>query len=72
MLVAASFLALKWIPAAVYPVPSGTPGPLIGFLGTNGNWLALILGAVLIFVDVLIYMPFVKLYDRLDRNRGEQ
>ncbi|PAK86367.1 PTS transporter subunit EIIC [Lentilactobacillus parakefiri] len=72
MIVAAVFLALKWIPAAVYPVPAGAPGPLIGFLGTNGNWLALILGAFLILIDVLIYMPFVKLYDRLDQNRGEQ
>lgn len=26
MTIAAMFLALHWLPAAVYPVPAGTPG----------------------------------------------
>ncbi len=72
MCVVALFLALNWLPAAVYPVPSGTPGPLIGFIGTNGNWLVLVLGIVLIAIDVLLYAPFVKLYDRLNENAGDK
>ncbi|MGO3399606.1 MAG: PTS transporter subunit EIIC [Lentilactobacillus parabuchneri] len=72
MCVVALFLALNWLPAAVYPVPSGTPGHLIGFIGTNGNWLVLVLGIVLIAIDVLLYAPFVKLYDRLNENAGDK
>lgn len=71
MLLAAALLALRWIPAAAYPVPAGTPGPLIAFIGTNGNWLTLIFGAVLIGLDVLIYMPFVKLADRITEKAGD-
>ncbi|MFC6177017.1 PTS transporter subunit EIIC [Companilactobacillus huachuanensis] len=71
MILAAILLALHWIPAAAYPVPAGTPGPLIAFIGTNGNWLALIFGAFLICLDVLIYMPFVKLADQVVEKAGD-
>ena len=71
MLIAAGFIALKWIPVAAYPVPSGTPGPLIAFIGTNGNWLSLLLGAVLIALDVLIYLPFVRLADQVNAKGAE-
>lgn len=70
MILAAGLLALRWIPAAAYPVPAGTPGPLIAFIGTNGNWLTLILGVILIALDVLIYMPFVKLADQIVEEAG--
>ncbi|EQM55511.1 PTS trehalose transporter subunit IIBC [Lactiplantibacillus plantarum EGD-AQ4] len=69
MLIAAGFIALKWIPVATYPVPSGTPGPLIAFIGTNGKWLTLILGLLLLALDVMIYIPFVKATDWLDADR---
>jgi len=71
MLIAAFFIAIHWIPVAAYPVPSGTPGPLIAFIGTNGNWLTLILGVILIALDVLMYLPFVKLSDRISQEAGE-
>lgn len=38
MLIAGGLLSLNLIPAAVYPVPAGTPAPLIALIGTNGNW----------------------------------
>lgn len=72
MVIAAIFTGLNWIPAAVYPVPLGTPGPLIAFIGTGGNWTALLLGCFLIALDVLIYLPFVKLADRLRIKAGER
>lgn len=71
MIVAAIFISLHWIPIAAYPVPLGTPGPLIAFIGTNGNWLTLILGAFLLVIDVLVYWPFVKLSDRISQKAGE-
>lgn len=71
MIIAALFITLRLIPAAVYPVPVGTPGPLIGFIGTNGNWLTLVLGIFLIILDVLIYMPFVRLSDQISTRAGQ-
>lgn len=71
MIVAAIFILLHWMPAAAYPVPLGTPGPLIAFIGTNGNWITLALGAILLVIDVLIYMPFVKLSDRISQRAGD-
>jgi len=71
MLIASIFIVLHLIPIAAYPVPAGTPGPLIAFIGTNGNWLTLILGAILITIDVFIYLPFVKWSDRISQKAGE-
>lgn len=71
MIVAAIFILLHWMPVAAYPVPSGVPGPLIAFIGTNGNWITLVLGAILLVLDVLIYMPFVKLSDRISQKAGD-
>lgn len=70
MLLTAMLLVLNWMPTSVYPVPEGTPGPLIAFIGTNGNWFTLIFGAFLIIIDVLLYRPFVKLADKTSRKEG--
>ena len=44
-------------------LPWTTPGPLGIVLGTNFQVLSFILAALLIVVDVIIYYPFVKVYD---------
>lgn len=44
-------------------LPWTTPGPLGIVLGTNLQALSFILAALLIVVDVIIYYPFVKVYD---------
>ena len=49
----------KIIPSVAYGVPWTTPGPLIPFLGTGGNVLALLIGVLCLAVSVLIYAPFV-------------
>ena len=43
--------------------PWVTPGPLGIVLGTNFQVLSFILAALLVVVDVVIYYPFVKVYD---------
>ena len=40
-----------------------TPGPLGIVLGTNFQLLSFVLAALLVVVDVVIYYPFVKVYD---------
>ena len=42
-----------------YSVPWTTPGPLIPFLGSGGDWRGLIVGFVALGVSVLMYTPFV-------------
>ena len=44
-------------------LPWTTPAPLGLVLGTNFQFLSFVLAALLIVVDVVIYYPFVKVYD---------
>ena len=44
-------------------LPWTTPGPLGIVLGTNFQVLSFILAALLVVVDVVIYYPFLKVYD---------
>ena len=44
-------------------LPWTTPGPLGIVLGTNFQVLSFILAALIVVVDVIIYYPFVKVYD---------
>lgn len=60
MLVAATLMWLHIIPPVPFPVPNGTPGPLIAFIGTNGNFRAFGAGILILIIDVLVYLPFVK------------
>ena len=44
-------------------LPWTTPGPLGIVLGTNFQFLSFALAALLIVVDIVIYYPFLKVYD---------
>lgn len=72
MLIAGGLLSLNLIPAAVYPVPAGTPAPLIALIGTNGNWGVFVLSLILIMIDVIIYIPFVKVAEQIIAESGVQ
>lgn len=52
-------MVLKIMPPVVIGIPWTTPGPLMPFLGTGGNIVALIVGFICLAVSVLIYAPFV-------------
>lgn len=45
-------------------LPWTTPGPLGIIMGTNFAPLAFVLALLLVVVDVVIYYPFLKVYDR--------
>ena len=53
-------------------LPWTTPAPLGLVLGTNFQLLSFVLAALLIVVDVIIYYPFVKVYDEqiLEQERS--
>jgi PTS system cellobiose-specific IIC component len=61
LLLATAMIALHLLPATPYPVLLGTPGPLLGFIATNGNWATLAFTIVLLLVDVFAYTPFVRM-----------
>ena len=58
-------------PPLVYPVPSGTPGILTPFIATGGNWIAFIFTMVLLVIDVILYIPFVKLVEKVEARARE-
>ncbi|GBG04857.1 PTS transporter subunit EIIC [Lactobacillus rodentium] len=66
ILIAASAIALGWVPTSAYPILTGTPGPLVAFIGTNGNWNALILSLLLFVMDILLYLPVVKIAAKVE------
>lgn len=68
MLFAYGALALKLMPPVVYPVPDGTPSVLYAFIGSGGSLRAFALGIFVFIIDVLIYIPFVKLNNRIQEN----
>jgi len=61
-----AWCAITWklVPPMVYPMPQTTPGPLMAYMGTGGDWRALILSIICLVVSVLIYLPFVRLLNQ--------
>lgn len=62
-------VVLNIIPTPAIGVPWTTPGPLIPFLGTGGNWLALIIGIICLGISVLMYLPFVIASNKSQENQ---
>lgn len=67
-----SIMVLKIIPPVVYGIPWTTPGPLMPFLGTGGNVIALVIGFICLAVSVLIYAPFVIAANKAEGIEDEE
>jgi PTS system cellobiose-specific IIC component len=52
-------------------VPWTTPVFMSGFLATAGDWRAVVLQAVLVVLGVLIYLPFMKVHERVQAQQAE-
>ena len=65
MLIAAFAIHFQIMPPVTYPSPLDTPGVLSAFIGTGGNFMALLVGILIMTLDVLIYIPFVKLSEQI-------
>ena len=68
ILIATGAIAIHLIPPTPYPVLVGTPGPLISFVASNGNWWVLIFTLALFILDVWCFIPFVKIIDHFDKE----
>lgn len=55
-----------------FVVPWATPAPIGIFITTNFQLIALVFVAIIILLDVIIYLPFLKAYDKLlcDQEAG--
>lgn len=60
-LIAAGAISLRLISPSVYPVLSGTPGILISFFGSNGNWPTFIFTLLLFTLDVVLMIPVIQI-----------
>lgn len=49
-------------------VPWTTPGPIAAFLATNFNFMAMLFSLLSIVISCIIYMPFLKLYEKTLEN----
>lgn len=65
------FVSMNIIPPVAYALPWTTPGPLIPFLGTGGDWLALGVGILCLVVSTLIYLPFVMISNKVQMKNAE-
>ena len=65
-----AYIALKYfgVSKIVALVPWTMPSPLAAFLSSNGSVLALLLSLLLILLAVLVYIPFVKIYEKTLSN----
>ena len=70
--IAAVALAIHLMPAAVYPVPDGTPSLLFAFIGTGGSLRALAISILCLGVDILIFIPFVRLSNKVQHGLKEE
>ena len=66
MTIAWASIRLRLMPPSVYTIPTTTPGPLAAFLGTNGNWVSLLVAILCLAISVLIYIPFVRLAETIN------
>lgn len=61
-----------WVSRTVVLVPWTTP-PLIGpYLSTAGDWRAVILQILIIVVGVFLYLPFLKVSERVSEIQAEE
>ena len=70
--IAAVALAIRLMPAAVYPVPDGTPSLLYAFIGTGGSLRAFAVSLLCFAVDVAIFIPFVHLSNKVQHGLKEE
>jgi len=61
-----AWFALKsgMVARVVSLVPWTTPGPIAALLATNINFMAFVLSLALIALSTLIYMPFLRVYEK--------
>jgi len=58
-------LKLQFMPPVAYPIYRTMPGFLVGWLGTGGDWRALLVSLINLTVATAIYLPFILMNNQL-------
>lgn len=72
VLLAAAAIALHIIVPCVYPVLTGTPGILISFFGSNGNWANLVFSILLFILDIVMLIPITLMGQKIEKGLRER
>lgn len=59
------------IPMMMVRLPFTVPGPIGAFISTNWSIPALVLGIINYFIDILIYYPFFKVFEKQQLAKEE-
>ncbi|MBS6500965.1 MAG: PTS sugar transporter subunit IIC [Clostridium sp.] len=57
-------MSLGLVSRGVVTAPWTLPGPIGAFVATGGDWRASVLNIICIVISVIIYYPFVKIFDK--------
>lgn len=68
VLLAALAIFCHLVQPCVYPVLKGTPGILVSFIGSNGSWSNLMFSILLFALDVIMFIPTMKLGRQIERG----
>lgn len=68
ILLAAAAINFRIIQPCVYPVLTGTPGILISFFGSNGDWVNLVFSIGLFVLDIAMLIPVAVLEQKIERR----
>lgn len=63
--------AIGFVSPLIVYTPATTPVLLATFIGSGGDFKAVILQAVMVVICVLVYIPFVKLHERILHSEEE-
>lgn len=55
---------IGFCPIFAYDVPWTMPPLLIAFIATGGSWQAVITQIIAIILSILVYLPFIKMYEK--------
>lgn len=64
--------ALGLMNPCVVQIPWTTPPFLSGFLATGGDWRAIVVQVIIVALGVLIYLPFMKVSEKVQKKMIEK
>ncbi|MCI1894155.1 MAG: PTS transporter subunit EIIC [Lactobacillus sp.] len=63
--------AMGWVSRTVVFIPWMTPPLISGYLATGGDWRAVVIQIVFIALATAMYLPFLKISDRVTQKQAE-
>ncbi|MEG1002776.1 MAG: PTS sugar transporter subunit IIC [Clostridium sp.] len=57
-------MSMDLVSKVTVTAPWTLPGPIGAFLATGGDWRAVVLNIICIVISLIVYYPFVKMYDK--------